>query len=212
MICFSNNYLCKATPGCAGSGVFKNVLVELRNSIMDIMVRSGLLLVGQYLSGMKMDSFIKLTPNALRQNENSVKLFSKFGSDLPLNNYEKLFETFGLLTTTNNSIVPFTSSAIALLKKDDNFVTYYHCVDKEVQAQKMINERIHLNEIHFLSNFSNGVHRYELKNVDRRDLDAMFNRNSFTNVDHTEISETLATTTTTFAGQSSSSELICSRK
>ena len=66
--------------------------------------------------------------------------------------------------------------------------------------------------IHFLSNFSNGVHRYELKNVDRRDLDAMFNRNSFTNVDHTEISETLATTTTTFAGQSSSSELICSRK
>ena len=162
VIFFSNNYLCKSITGCAGSGVFKNTTVDVRNNIVQLMVDNGLLLNGHLVSGTKGESFVKVTPTNLRQKESAVHLFKKFGSVLTLKMYEKLYDTFGLITMSDGAIVTVTDEALNLLKHDDSFVNYYHCLDKDHRIAKMIEQRINAKEINLVRNFSNGPYRFEI--------------------------------------------------
>ncbi|CAF4436671.1 unnamed protein product, partial [Adineta steineri] len=72
----------------------------------------GLVTCDNYLSSMKLNSFVKVPPNVVRQNDTLVKLFNMFGPALTLNSYEKLFENFSLVTAANASIVPVTPTGI----------------------------------------------------------------------------------------------------
>ena len=162
VIFFSNNYLCKSTPGCPGSGVLKNASTELRVHILNLMKTYGLLTSDDYLSSMKSHSFVKVPPSIVRQNESLVKLFAVFGPSLTLNTYEKLFENFSLVTTSDASIVPITPAGITLLRENNAYVNYYHCLDKDERVLKMIQERLDLKEICLISDNKNGPHRYEL--------------------------------------------------
>ena len=162
VIFFSNNYLCKSIPRCAGSGVLKNASTEVRGHIMDLMKVYGLVTCDVYLSSMKSNSFAKVPPNAIRQNESLIKLFTKFGTAFSLNIYEKMFETFGLVTASNCSIVPITCQGIKLLRENNSYVNYYHCLDKDEHVLNMIKERLNLKEIRLISYKINDPHRYEL--------------------------------------------------
>lgn len=179
VIFFSNNYLCKSIPGCAGSGTFKNVSVDIRRHILQTMVDNGLLMVGHFLSGMKSESFVKVPPNSLHQKETAIQLFSKFGAAFTLKIYEKLFETFGLITMSDGLIVPVTLEALKLLNHDDSFVSYYHCLDKEHEVVKMIEQRMKSKEIILVRTFANGPYRYEINENFKRDL--TLSSNSSTN-------------------------------
>ena len=171
VIFFSNNYLCKSTPGCAGSGVFKNTSVDVRQKVLKIMVDNGLLLVGQFLSGTKSKSFVKVTPNTLRQKETTVQTFYKFGSILTLKLYEKLYETFGLITMSNGVLLPLTPEAMKLLNHDDSFVNYYHCLDKDHLVMQMIERRMNAKEISLVRSFADGPYRYEINENGKKNFD-----------------------------------------
>ncbi|CAF3850791.1 unnamed protein product [Adineta steineri] len=164
---FSNNYICKSTPGCPGSGIMKNASTELRNRILNSMTTYGLVTCDKYLSSMKLNSFVKVPPNVVRQNDTLVKLFNMFGAALTLNNYEKLFENFSLVTAANASIVPVTSTGIKLLRENNAYVNYYHCLDKDEGILNMIQERLNLKEICRISDNKNGPYRYELVNINK---------------------------------------------
>jgi len=168
VIFFSNNYLCKSIPGCPGSGVLKNASTELRVHILDVMKVYGLITSEDYLSSTKSHSFAKVPPSVVRQNESLVKLFTMFGSSLTLNTYEKLFETFSLVTTSDASFVPITHTGIKLLLENNAYVNYYHCLDKDERVLNMIQERINLKEICLTSYNKNGPYRYELIDANKK--------------------------------------------
>lgn len=161
VIFFSNNYLCKSTPGCAGSGVLKNASTEVRVRIMDLMKVYGLVTSDDYLLSTKTNSFAKVSPSIIRQNESLVKLFTTFSPSFTLNAYEKMFETFGLVTTSNFSVVPITSTGIKLLRENNSYVNYYHCLDKDEHILNMIKERLNMKEIRLISYKMNDPYRYE---------------------------------------------------
>ena len=77
------------------------------------MVDDGLLLIGKYLSAMICDTFAKVTPNELRQQQKSSAIFNRFGPTFTLNIYEKLFDNFGLITTSDGTSyrVPYPGSS-----------------------------------------------------------------------------------------------------
>ncbi|CAF3836210.1 unnamed protein product [Rotaria sp. Silwood1] len=192
VIFFSNNYLCKWTPGCPGSGVFKNTTTEFRVHVLSLMTTYGLLMVDDYLSAMKTHSFVKVPPSILRQNESLVKLFTMFGPSLTLNTYEKLYENFGLVTTSDASIVPITPIGIKLLRKNNAFVNYYHCLDKDERVLHMIQERLNLKEICLISYGKNGPYRYELIDVNRKIIN-ISSKNTNDNYNERVNSDTLLT-------------------
>ncbi|CAF4745372.1 unnamed protein product [Rotaria sp. Silwood1] len=192
VIFFSNNYLCKWTPGCPGSGVFKNTTTEFRVHVLSLMTTYGLLMVDDYLSAMKTHSFVKVPPSILRQNESLVKLFTMFGPSLTLNTYEKLYENFGLVTTSDASIVPITPIGIKLLRKNNAFVNYYHCLDKDERVLHMIQERLNLKEICLICYGKNGPYRYELIDVNRKIIN-ISSKNTNDNYNERVNSDTLLT-------------------
>ncbi len=162
VIFFSINYLCKSIPGCAGSGVFKNATTDLRDDILNLMKTYGLLMSDHFLSAMKMESYVKVPPSTIRQNQHSVKLFTMFGPSFTLNIYEKLFENFGLVTASDATIVPITPTGVKLLRENNSFVNFYHCLDKDQRVLEMIQERVVLKEINLVHYYKNGPYRYEL--------------------------------------------------
>ena len=168
VIFFSNNYLCKSTPGCPGSGVLKNASTELRFRILNLMKTYGLVNSDDYLSSTKSHSFVKVPPSVVRQNKSLVKLFTMFGPSFTLNMYEKLFENFSLVTTSDASLVPITAVGIKLLRENNAYVNYYHCVDKDERVLSMIQERLNLKEICLISYNKNGPHRYELIDANKK--------------------------------------------
>ncbi|CAF3956652.1 unnamed protein product [Rotaria sordida] len=192
VIFFSNNYLCKSTPGCPGSGVFKNPTTELRVHVLSLMTTYGLLMDDYYLSGMKTHSFVKVPPSIIRQNESLVKLFTMFGPSLTLNTYEKLYENFGLATTSDASIVPITPIGIKLLRENNAFVNYYHCLDKDERVLHMVQERLNLKEICLISYGKNGPYRYELIDVNRKIIN-ISSKNTNDNYNERVNSDTLLT-------------------
>lgn len=162
MIFFSHNYLCKSIPGCAGSGVFKNVTTDLRDRILDKMEKDGLIKSGLYLSATRAISYVKLPPNAFRQSQSLLKLFHMLGPSLTMNIYGKMFETFGLVTASDAAIVPVAPAGVKLLRETDSFVEFYHCLDKDVAVRKMIEERIVSKELRIVRQHTNASYRYEL--------------------------------------------------
>ncbi|CAF4127646.1 unnamed protein product, partial [Adineta steineri] len=157
----------KQEISCPGSGIMKNASTELRNRILNSMTTYGLVTCDNYLSSMKLNSFVKVPPNVVRQNDTLVKLFNMFGPALTLNSYEKLFENFSLVTAANASIVPVTPTGIKLLRENNAYVNYYHCLDKDDGILNMIQERLNLKEICRISDNKNGPYRYELVNINK---------------------------------------------
>jgi hypothetical protein len=181
VIFFSNNYVCKSIPGCAGSGVLKNASTDVRNGILNSMVKYGLLITDRFLSGTILNSYAKVPPSILQQNKDSLKLFSMFGASLTFNDYEKLFENFGLVTASDASIVPITPIGIKLLRENNAFVNFYHCLDKEQSVLKMIQERVALKEINLVRYHKNDPYRYELINESRKHINFLSNNSSDSN-------------------------------
>ncbi|CAM4980562.1 unnamed protein product, partial [Rotaria socialis] len=132
------------------------------NYLSKTMVHGGLLKSDNYLSITKSVSYVKLPPSTLRQNEDLLKLFNKFGPSFTLNSYEKMFEKFGLVTAADATIVPITFKGIVLLREDNAFVNFYHCLDKDEGVLKMIQERITSKEINLVHDYKDGPYRYEL--------------------------------------------------
>jgi hypothetical protein len=97
------------------------------------------------------------------------------------NNYEKLFENFGLVTASDASIVPITPIGIKLLRENNAFVNFYHCLDKEQSVLKMIQERVALKEINLVRYHKNDPYRYELINESRKHINFLSNNSSDSN-------------------------------
>lgn len=168
-------------PGCPGSGVFKNYSSDFRNPILNMMEKDGLLKSDNYLSAMKTISYVKLPPSTLQQNQSSVKLFNMFGPSFTLNHYEKLFETFGLVKTSDATTVPLTPAAIKLLREDNSFVNFYHCLDKDGGVLKIIQERVASNEVNLVRYYKDSPYRYELIIENENILDRLLDHSNNTN-------------------------------
>jgi hypothetical protein len=177
VVIFSRNYLCKTIPGCSGSGVLKNVSADVRNHIIHLMVEYGLLVSGHFITTTtkKCDSFAKLPPNTLRQQQHSTSFFNKCGQMFTINNYEKLFETFGLMTMTDASIVPITQTGINLFHDNNNYVPYYHRLQKDKGVNQMIQERLALKEINIVYDYQSGPYRYQVNSSHQKYNDTLFN-------------------------------------
>ena len=184
VIFFSNNYLCKSTAGCAGSGVLKNAPTDLRNHVLNLMKTYGLLMGDNYLVGAKTESFVKVPPSALRQSEPLIKLFALFDSSCTLDTYEKLFDGFGLATSSDGSPIPISPRGIKLLRENHSFVNFYHCLDKDERVLHMIQERLSLKEIKMISYFNNGPYRYESIVTHSKMADILLQNPPETNNDH----------------------------
>jgi hypothetical protein len=175
VIFFSKNYLCKPIPGCAGSGVFKNSPTGVRDDVLNLMKTYGLLMSDHFLSATKVDSYVKVPPSVLRQDQHLVKLFTMFGPSLTLNIYEKLFENFGLITASDATIVPITPAGVKLLRENNSFVNFYHCLDKDNRVLEMIQERVTLKEINLVHYYQNGPYRYELNIENGKNINVSLN-------------------------------------
>lgn len=181
VIFFSNNYLCKSIPGCPGSGVFKNTSKDVRNHIINLMKESGLLISGVFMSATKNDSYAKLPPSTLRQQQQTTNFFNKCGQIFTITTYEKLFDTFGLVTMIDTTVVPITSTAINILRNNNDYINYYHCLEKEKGINNMIQERLALKEINIVYSYNNGPYRFE-PNITNAVNPIVFQNNSIDDV------------------------------
>jgi hypothetical protein len=162
VILFSHTYIGKSIAGCPGSGVFKNVSIDVRNHIIKLMKEYGLLISGYFMSITRNDSFIKVPPGTLRQQHQSMNFFTKCGQIFTNNTYEKLFETFGLVTMDDATIAPITPIGIDILRSNNDYINYYHCLEKDKGINSMIQERLTSKEINIIYSYNNGPYRFEL--------------------------------------------------
>jgi hypothetical protein len=85
VILFSHTYIGKSIAGCPGSGVFKNVSIDVRNHIIKLMKEYGLLISGYFMSITRNDSFIKVPPGTLRQQHQSINYYHCLEKDKGIN-------------------------------------------------------------------------------------------------------------------------------
>lgn len=125
------------------------------------MEKEGLVKSDFYLSAARTVSYVKLPPSTFRRNPHLVNLFRMLGPSLTMNIYEKMFETFGLMTASDATVVPLTSTGVQFLRENKSFVDFYHCLDKDIAVKQMIQERILANELRVVRQHRDAPCRYE---------------------------------------------------
>ena len=135
----------------------------------------GLLISGCFVSATKNDSYTKLPPGTLQQQQQSMSFFTKCGPTFTITIYEKLFETFGLMIMTDATVVPITPTGINMLRVNNDYINYYRCLEKDKGINNMIQERLASKEISIVYSYKNGPYRFELNSFKNNHDSVLFN-------------------------------------
>ena len=135
----------------------------------------GLLISGCFVSATKNDSYAKLPPGTLQQQQQSMSFFIKCGPTFTITTYEKLFETFGLMTMTDATIAPITPTGINMLCVNNDYINYYHCLEKDKGINNMLKERLASKEINIVYSYKNGPYQFELNRLKNNHDSVLFN-------------------------------------